>query len=163
MKLIPETEGKIWMGEAVKEARKSLCLNRKCGSVIVKGEVVVGGGYNAPPLDDEKNRTCLDAYEYSHKKNFDRTCCVHAEWRAIMDALRRNPEKITGSRMYFASVSEAGEPQISGRPFCTVCSRLALDSGISEFILWHTEGLTAYDTDEYNKTSYHYIPEHESR
>lgn len=159
MKYLPEKEALPFIEAAAKEAAHSLCLNRKCGTVIVKDGGILGKGYNAPPLDDLKHRTCLDVYEYPHKKNFDRTCCIHAEWRAIMDALRYHPDSLQGSRLYFTSVDERGEPQKSGRPFCTVCSRLALDSGIAEFVLWHKDGIAAYDTDEYNRISYHYVPE----
>jgi len=33
------------------------------------------------------------------RKVTDKTCCMHAEQRAIFDALRRNPEKLDGSKM----------------------------------------------------------------
>jgi len=47
----------------------------------------------------------------------------------------------------------------SGKPYCTVCSRLALDNGIKEFVLWHTDGIKGYDTKEYNKLSYDFNKE----
>ena len=84
---------------------------------------------------------------------------MHAEWRAIMDALKNNPEKIKGSKLYFTKVHEDGNLLRSGQPDCTVCSRLALDSGISTFVLWHEEGIHEYPTDEYNKLSYQYLSE----
>jgi hypothetical protein len=31
-----------------------------------------------------------------------------------------------------------------------------LDVGISEFVLWHEQGITIYDTDEYNNLSFWY-------
>lgn len=45
---------------------------------------------------------------------------------------------------------------ISGKPYCTICSKLALDVGISEFVLWHNEGICVYNTIEYNEISFGY-------
>lgn len=72
------------------------------------------------------------------------------------DALRTNPEKIKGSKLYFTRVDEKGEIKKSGKPYCTVCSRLALDAGIDYFLLWHDEGVCEYKTDEYDRLSRQY-------
>jgi len=153
-----EKEAIQWMYKAAEVAKKALCLKAKCGTVIVKDDEIIGEGYNAPPLDQEENRTC-DKEFGPGKQNYDRTCCMHAEWRAIMDALRRSPEKIKGSKLYFTRVGEKGEIKKSGKPYCTVCSRMALDAGIEKFVLWHEEGICEYSTGEYNRLSYEYIPE----
>lgn len=150
-----EKEAAKWMNEAAQIAKRALCLRAKCGTVIVNDDEIIGSGYNAPPLDKEENRTCLQEFS-SGKPKYDKTCCMHAEWRAIMDALKINSEKLKGSKLYFTRVDEQGNTKKSGKPYCTVCSRLALDSGISEFILWHEEGICTYPTDEYNKLSYQY-------
>lgn len=147
-----------WMREAAKIAGKALCLRAKCGTVIVKDGEVIGRGYNAPPLDKEENRVCGKEFG-SGKPKYDMTCCMHAEWRAVMDALKRNPKKLPGSKLYFTRVDEGGNIKKSGKPYCTVCSRMALDAGVSEFILWHENGICAYPTDEYNKLSYSYREE----
>jgi len=154
-----QEEAERWMFAAAEEAKKALCLKAKCGTVIIKNGEVIGRGYNAPPLDREEQRTCLDAYPFPGKENFDRTCCMHAEWRAIIDALRRNRDALAGSKLYFARVDANGNPLRSGKPYCTVCSRLALDTGIAEFLLWHEQGIASYPTDEYNRLSYQYSEE----
>ena len=143
------------MSQAAEVAKFALCLRAKCGTVIVNNDEIIAFGYNAPPLDKKEDRICLQEFGPG-KPKYDKTCCMHAEWRAIMDALKRNPEKIKGSRLYFTRVDEQGNIKKSGKPLCTVCSRLALDSGISEFLLWHDEGICAYPTDEYNRLSYQY-------
>ncbi len=144
------------MKEAAKVAEKSLCLHAKCGTVIVKDDEIIGVGYNAPPLDNEKNRKCLDEYDFSGKPKHDHTCCMYAEWRAILDAMKENGEKVKGSNLYFTRVDENGNILKSGKPFCTVCSRFALDSGVSSFLLWHKDGVCSCDTEEYNNLSYDY-------
>lgn len=151
-----ENEAMLWMNKAVEVAKKALCLRVKCGTIIVKDGEIIGEGYNAPPLDLEENQTCNEEFGPG-KLKYDRTCCMHAEWRAIMDALRRNPEKIKGSNLYFIRIDESGEIKKSGKPYCTVCSRMALDVGIEKFLLWHEEGISEYSTDKYNRLSYEYV------
>lgn len=151
-----EQEAIDWMKEAAKVAEKALCLRAKCGTVIVKDGEIIGRGYNAPPLDDSKNQKCLEEYDFSGKPKYDHTCCMHAEWRAILDVVKNNPDKTKGASLYFTRVDKEGNILKSGEPFCTVCSRFALDVGIANFLLWHEEGICEYPTNEYNNLSYSY-------
>lgn len=152
-----EKEAIEMMKSAASVAKEALCLKAKCGTIIINDGEIIGTGYNAPPLDKEENRQC-DKKASPGKPNYDKTCCLHAEWRAIMDALKRNSGKLTGSKLYFTRVDETGNIIKSGKPYCTVCSRLALDAGIEKFVLWHEEGICEYPTDEYNRLSYEYVP-----
>ena len=149
-----ELEAKKWFYEAAKVAEKALCLRDKCGAVLVSDGEVIGKGYNAPPLDKEENRMCSNKYKFTGKRKSDRTCCIHAEWRAIFDALKRNPEKIKGSSLYFMRLNDKGVMTKSGEPYCTVCSRIALDLGVKNFVLWQEEGVCVYATSLYNRLSY---------
>lgn len=153
-----EKEAIRWMNEAAKVAKKALCFRAKCGTVIVKNGEIIGEGYNAPPLDKEENRTCDKKFNFG-KLKYDRTCCMHAEWRAIINALKINPEKIEGSKLYFIRIDENEKIKKSGKPYCTVCSRMALDTGIEKFVLWHEDGICEYSTNEYDKLSYEYVSE----
>ncbi len=78
---------------------------------------------------------------------------MHAEWRAITDALKRSGTKIAGAKLYFIRINDEGNIQRSGEPYCTVCSRLALDAGIGHFLLWHEDGIAEYETGEYHALS----------
>ncbi len=154
-----EKEAEKYMKEAVKVASGSLCLKSKCGTVVVKNGKIIGQGYNAPPLDDPKFRRCLNTYALPKDYKYDRTCCMHAEQRAIIDALKKDPKSLAGARLYFIRIDADGNIKKAGKPYCTICSRMALDAGISEFLLWHDEGICAYETGEYNALSYKNIKE----
>jgi deoxycytidylate deaminase len=138
---------------AAEEAQRALCTRSRCGAVVVRGGVVIGRGYNAPPQDDVQNAMCHLNQCTSPKPKSDRTCCVHAEWRALIDALQTTGD-LSGADLYFARVDDAGKIKFSGKPYCTVCSRLALDLGLSHFGLWHEDGPMLYDTQTYNNLSY---------
>lgn len=141
---------------AAEMARQATCRRAKCGSVIVKDEVVIGRGYNAPPLEDESQRTCEEIWDYDKKPKYDLTCCIHAEWNAVLDARKNNPDEIEGSTLYFMRVDEHGDFTDSSEPFCTVCSRIVLQAGIGFFALWNAGMAEIYEAGEYNKASYDY-------
>jgi hypothetical protein len=75
-----------------------------------------------------------------------------------MDALRNHPDKIIGSTLYFIRIDQEGNIKHSKKPYCTICSKMALDVGIKEFILRQEDGIHAYDTGEYNTLSFNYRP-----
>ncbi len=139
---------------AAEIARGSKCLRSKCGAVIIADGVMIGAGYNSPPGDEGKD-VCEKDYLPKDFKS-DKTCCVHAEQRAIIDAVSKHPDKVKGSTLYFARLGRNNRKEFSGRPYCTICSKMALDVGISEFVLMHEDGICAYGTTEYNTLSFEY-------
>ena len=142
--------------QSVEIAYNATCKRSRCGSVIVKDNKIIGRGFNSPPRNAETQRICSNSKNSYHQKVTDKTCCMHAEQRAIMDALRNNSESIVGSRLYFIRLDEQNKPQRAGKPYCTICSKMALDVGIAEFVLWHEEGICVYETREYNDLSFQY-------
>lgn len=140
---------------AAKLAERSLCLRSRCGAFISQGAMTLGAGFNGPPQNDPKHRRCGQVEPSRLKPKSDRTCCLHAEWRALASA-QQHVEVLPGAILYFARVDERGVLQKSGRPYCTVCSRLALDAGIASWVLWHDDGIRVYDAAEYNDLSHQY-------
>jgi deoxycytidylate deaminase len=141
-------------------AKNSTCERSKCGSIIVQANEVIGIGFNNPPGDLVSQKRCLCSKDNYDKKVTDKTCCIHAEQRAMISALKAYPDKVVGSSLYFVRIKE-GIPVPSGNPYCTICSKMALDLGIKEFILWQSIvgkdiGVYVYDTEEYNDLSYKY-------
>jgi deoxycytidylate deaminase len=160
-----------YFAAAAKEAEKAICLRDKCGAVVVLDDVVIGRGYSGPATAHAEKthiapgpQKCERDFLQSPKPKSDRTCCVHAEWRAIINAVKHvakaagnsSEETLAGSILYFTRVDADGNILKSGEPYCTVCSRLALDTGISQFALWHESGIRLYDTGEYNELSYQF-------
>ncbi|MBS3168029.1 hypothetical protein J4216_02825 [Candidatus Woesearchaeota archaeon] len=137
-------------------AKQSKCKDHKCGSIIVKDNKIIGQGFNSPPKNLESQRRCDISKENYDKKVTDKTCCIHAEQRAILDALINNPDKLKNSRLYFTRIDKNNELISSGKPYCTICSKMTLDVGISEFILSHENGVYIYNTEEYNDLSFNF-------
>lgn len=150
-----EQEALEWLATTASVALDASCTRAQCGSIIVNARRILGRGFNSPPGDLVSQRRCANEKNIYDQKVTDKTCCVHAEQRAILDALS-NAEHLNGSRLYFVRLNAEGEPARSGNPYCTICSKMALDTGIAEFVLWHEEGICVYDTQEYNNLSYRY-------
>ncbi len=147
------------MDEAARVAKQATCTRARCGSVIVSDGQVIGSGFNSPPGDDEGQRRCVVPKDTYDKKVTDKTCCVHAEQRAVMSALRNRPDRVAGSIMYFIRLDGEGNVRASSslhKPYCTICSKMVLDAGIAQFVLMQEEGLCSYETGEYNKISFSY-------
>lgn len=143
--------------EAASVASGATCERRRYGSVVVSGGKVIGRGFNSPPANREDQRRCSAPKDSYDKKVTDKTCCMHAEQRAVMDALRNNPDGLSGSRIYVTRLDADGlQERLPGKIYCTVCSKMALDSGIKEFALLCEDGIRVYDTAEYNTLSFQY-------
>ena len=159
MKLLigPEhTQAEVFMQQAAEIAQKATCERSKCGCIIVKEGKIIGKGFNSPAQNLESQRRCHCDKEQYHKKVTDKTCCIHAEQRAILDALKSASDQLPGSDLYFIRLDQKGEITKAGEPYCTICSKMALEVGIKSFHLWHSKGIIAYDTEEYNILSYQY-------
>jgi deoxycytidylate deaminase len=141
---------------AAEAANQATCHRAKCGSVVVKDGIVIGEGYNSPPLDDESRRTCDQEWDFSKKPKYDKTCCMHAKWRAVIDVCKRNADRIAGSILYFMRVDENGDFTDASEPFCTTCSRFTMEAGVGEFALWNDEGADIYPLAEYDQKSYEF-------
>lgn len=139
---------------AAEVAKDATCLRAKCGSVIVKNSIVIGTGFNSPALNLEDQRVCEAEMNTTAKPKYDKTCCIHAEWRAVLDACKTSADRLAGSVLYFMRIDEHGAFTDAGDPFCTVCSRFTMEAGIGEFALYNRDGADIYSLDEYNKKSY---------
>lgn len=148
-----------WLEQTGHVATRAACWRARCGSLIVgRDGAVLGKGVNAAP------EGCLDL---CHKDRLaeefksDRTCCLHAEQAAVMDALRHHPDMLAGSTLYFTRVDPSGHLLPSGAPYCTICSKMTLAAGVSRFVLGHPDGIRSYDTTLYNALSFAWAPDKE--
>lgn len=152
-----EKQAKLRFADAAAAARQATCLRAKCGTVIVAQDNVISSGFNGPPqnLPDRATCSCTN-FTSADKPMYDRTCCIHAEWRAILNAAKCSPKALDGSRLYFMRLDSDGNMTFAGDPYCTVCSRLALEAGIAEIALWQQRGIVVVKTIEYDQLSYAY-------
>ena len=73
-----------------------------------------------------------------------------------MDALKNNSEKLNGARIYFIRLDGENEISFAGKPYCTICSKMALDIGIKRICFVSYRKVSVYDTEEYNDLSFNF-------
>lgn len=134
---------------------QATCQRSQCGAIIVKNGQIIGRGWNSPPGNLESQRRCMRKHELRPGFKSDRTCCVHAEQRAITDALAHFPNDLAGADMYFYRLGADKNLEIT-RPYCTICSKAILDVGLARIALYHSNGWQWYDTITYNDISFNY-------
>jgi len=157
MKIIEATkEIEAFLQLALEEAHKATCTRSKVGAIIVKNGTVIGRGFNSPPGNLETQRRCERKAELKPGFKSDKSCCVHAEQRAILDAVKHNPDELQGADMYLARLTGDGRQKEFSKPYCTICSKLIVDVGIRETIRSKPEGIVVYEAEEYNDESFAY-------
>jgi len=148
-------EAEEYMKIAAEYAKKSTCKKSQRGAIIVKDGEIIGKGYNKVTLKE----LCDPCIREKIKDNSRAELCsaIHAEQMAIIDALKKS-KSLNGSRIYHIKVKN-GEMKYSEDVSCTVCSRIILEAGISEFVLLHKDGFVLYDSKEFNELSFKYFLE----
>jgi dCMP deaminase len=123
---------------ALSVATRSTCLRRKFGAVIVKGNIIVGTGYNgtAKGVINCYEVGCIkDEKSLPQNKAYDLCPAVHAEENAIINSNRADR---IGARLYIAGIDAAGE-YTKAVP-CQRCQRKIINSEIEEVILLDETG-----------------------
>lgn len=138
--------------QAVQAAYNAQCLSSQRGVILVKEGFIISRGWNTPP-DGKRCGYCLR--DIIKEATTEPCRALHAEQLAILNAYRSERD-LRDSRMYHIKVKN-GEIRKSGPPSCTICSKLILASGISEFALWEEEGIKIYTAQEFNNASFNYL------
>lgn len=126
-------KNQYYIGIAEAVAKRSTCLRRQYGAVIVKDDRIISTGYNGaargePNCCDE--RICWrEAHDIPHGQQYEKCRAVHAEANAIINA---NPSDMIGATLFLAGF-ENGEPINIPHP-CEMCWRMITNAQIKDVI-----------------------------
>lgn len=114
-------------------ARRSTCLRRQYGAVIVNHDEIIATGYNGAPRGDKDclyNGICWrEENDIPHGAMYEMCISVHAEQNAIISAAR---SEMIGGTLYLAGFEKGRE--IVGPEPCLICARMIQNAGIKEVI-----------------------------
>lgn len=115
--------------------KRSTCLRRKYGAIIVRNDEIISTGYNGAPRG-RKNCCDLDycAREQMNIPSGERyELCrsVHAEANAIISASRRD---MLGGTLYLVGRDAKTNELLSDTAPCSMCKRLIINSGINDIV-----------------------------
>ena len=121
-------------------SRRSTCLRKHYGAIIVKNDVIVATGYNGAPRGrkncSDVNYCMRDALGIPRGERYEMCRSVHAEANAIIAADR---DKMLGSTLYMSCIDPKTNSLVGGVCSCMMCKRMVINAGIQEVIVRETE------------------------
>lgn len=128
---------------ALTVSKRSTCLKRHYGCVIVKNDEIIATGYNGSPRG-EKNccelGTCKRMDKEHNSGDYSDCHSVHAEQNAMLEAARKD---MIGATMYLTGEerrwSECNQSYFDWKEVvdatpCPICERMIRNSGIERVI-----------------------------
>jgi len=119
--------------------KRSTCLRRKYGAVIVKDNIIVSTGYNGAARGEPN---CIDTglcvreqYNVPKGERYELCVAVHAEQNAIIAG---DPVKMKGGTIYIAGQNSDGSLACS-EP-CLLCRRMIKNAMIKRVVFLDEEG-----------------------
>jgi len=138
MKRLSKTQYYLGIAEAV--SKRSTCLRRQYGAILVKNDEIIATGYNGSPRGS--NNCCDVDYcwreenDIPHGEKYEACLAVHAEQNAIISASRRDT---IGSTLYLVGFENGKKiPSEQIKP-CKICEKMIINSGISKVVTGEKE------------------------
>ena len=121
-------------------AKRSTCLRKNYGAIIVKDDCIVSTGYNGAPRGrkncSDLNFCMRDKLNIPRGERYEMCRSIHAEANAIIAASR---EEMIGSTMYMACIDPKTGEVASGMCSCAMCKRQIINAGIVRVVVRDTE------------------------
>ncbi|GHU46001.1 cytidine deaminase [Clostridia bacterium] len=135
MNRIDRNEYYLNIADAV--SRRSTCLRRRFGAVIVKNDEIIAAGYNGAPRG---RATCMDngicaRADVPHGQRYELCRSVHAEENCIISAARRD---MIGSTLYLMG-KDGADALFDAQP-CLLCERRIINAGIEKLVCRNADG-----------------------
>lgn len=133
-----------YLNIALAVSKRSTCLKRHYGCVIVKDDAIVATGYNGSPRGCDN---CCDTGK-CHREDAERYCgydrcpAVHAEQNALLSVDRAHSQ---GATLYLACEDRASDDSILKLVYgelhedinpmpCSICKNMIINAGISRVV-----------------------------
>lgn len=120
-------------------AKRSTCLRRAFGAIIVNNDEIISTGYNGTPRG---RKNCCDLgtcrrqeLNIPRGERYELCRSVHAEQNCIISAARKN---MIGSTMYLVGIEIGDASFVEGGEPCTMCKRFIINAGIDIIVIRDT-------------------------
>ncbi len=105
--------------------KRSTCLRRRYGAIIVKDKIIVSTGYNGAPRGEDN---CIDTgicererLKVPKGERYELCVAVHAEQNAIING---DPLKMKDATIYIVGINAADGSYASGEPCSSMSTRV---------------------------------------
>ena len=130
------SKNEYYLAIALAVSKRSTCLKRRYGAVIVNNDEIISTGYNGNPRGEENccdRGSCKRMDVPSNSGDYSDCFSVHAEQNAMISASRN---EMLGSTIFLAGeMSVNGDwVDIEDAEPCPICSRMIKNSGIDRIV-----------------------------
>ena len=125
------TKNEYYLDFALTVAKKSTCLKKHYGAVIVNNDEIVSTGFNGPARNEPHCETCTKKQGNGDMDEYCSCPAIHAEMNAIISAARRD---MVGADIYLAGFDVRTNDEHKEAWPCEICLRLIKNSGINRII-----------------------------
>ncbi len=119
--------------------RRSTCLRKRYGAIIVKNDAIVSTGYNGAPRG---RANCIelgdcprDRLNIPRGERYEMCRAIHAEQNAIINASR---EQMLGSTLYMVGEDAKTGELLTDVCSCMMCKRMIINAGIDKVVIRNT-------------------------
>lgn len=120
--------------------KRSTCLRRRYGAIIVKDKIIISTGYNGAPRGEAN---CIDLGTCERERlnvpkgeRYELCRAVHGEENAIING---DPLRMKGATIYIVGINVADGSYASGEP-CLLCRRMIKNAQIAKVICRNPAG-----------------------
>ena len=133
------SKDEYYLSIAAAVSKRSTCLRRQYGAVIIKHDENISTGYTGAARGEpnccDTGECWREAHNIPHGEQYEKCVAVHAEQNAIISAARRDT---IGSVLYLAGFDANGE--LASPMPCAICSRFIKNAGIIEIVSRGADG-----------------------
>lgn len=134
------SKDEYYLDIALEVSKRSTCLKRHYGCVIVKDDEIIATGYNGSPRGEQNCcdlRECKRMDEPHNSGDYSVCHSVHAEQNAMLSAARKD---MIGATMYLACEELVSNDdwdywqEVEDASPCPICMRMIKNAGIIRVI-----------------------------
>ncbi len=130
------SKDEYYLGIARAVSKRSTCLKRHYGCVIVKNDEIISTGYTGAPRG---RKNCIDLGYCARQKlnipsgqRYELCRSVHAEQNAVISAARKDT---LGATMYMVGRDAQTGELVDYIDSCSMCKRVVINAGIEQVIV----------------------------
>lgn len=130
------TKDEYYLGIAEAVSKRSTCLRRNYGAVLVKDDEIIATGYNGSARGTtnccDTGYCAREAANVPHNSGYTSDCpAIHAEANCLMSAARKNA---IGGTLYIWGWDCKKQEEIYQAEPCVMCDRLIQTCGINKVV-----------------------------
>lgn len=130
------TKPNYYLDIAATVLKRSTCLRKRYGAIIVKNDCIVSTGYNGSPRG---RANCIELGVCTREKlniprgeRYELCRALHAEQNAIINASR---EQMLGATLYLVGEDSKTGELLTDVCSCAMCKRMIINAGIDQVVI----------------------------